>query len=504
NLDAGAGPQFVRQPRSQIALAGNSLVLAAQAASLEPLQYQWQFDGADLPGATNAALALTNLNLAQAGDYAVRVSNAAGSATSIVSRVVVVQAPRRSLVVTEGQPVSLDAVVAGAAAPTYRWRWNSQEISGATNATLTLAGVTAAQVGATVESPNSFQWSLDGQSLAGQTNSFLVLSSVAGSQAGTYWVTISNPFGTISRPVHLSVLTSDPAGQSVNVGAPVNFAATAEPASVRYQWQCNGADLPGQTGPNLALQRAVPAMAGAYQVLVSDGYSSLLSDVAGLSVASIAQPGAVEWAFPEGSSFWSTPAIGPDGTIYAGAASGHLYAFAASGDLQWQLDLHGGIYFTAYDGKLYCLDTTGAERWERVISSPIPYLLGNWLIGSPAIAPDGSVYVGSHDGRLYKFAGDAAPAPGGWPQFQRDARHSGSLAYAPARASQLLGPIQLHDGQISFDLTTTAQQYVDLFGSDDVQTWTWLTNFYDATGPVQVQLPLGPGENWHFYRAAVP
>ena len=47
-----------------------------------PLSYRWQFNGTSLPGATNASLLLSNTQVANAGNYAVVVTNNAGSVTS--------------------------------------------------------------------------------------------------------------------------------------------------------------------------------------------------------------------------------------------------------------------------------------------------------------------------------------------------------------------------------------------------------------------------------------
>jgi len=42
------------------------------------LNYQWQFNGADIPGAQGAVLGLTNIVPPQAGNYTARVRNSAG------------------------------------------------------------------------------------------------------------------------------------------------------------------------------------------------------------------------------------------------------------------------------------------------------------------------------------------------------------------------------------------------------------------------------------------
>src|SRR5262249_21801377 len=61
---------------------GGTVFLHATAVGARPLDYQWEFEGNDIVGATNDALALTNLLLSQAGAYSVVVSNAFGRATS--------------------------------------------------------------------------------------------------------------------------------------------------------------------------------------------------------------------------------------------------------------------------------------------------------------------------------------------------------------------------------------------------------------------------------------
>jgi hypothetical protein len=75
----GDPPSIAGQPVSQAALAGSSVVLRVAAAGTEPLAYQWKLNGADMPGATDSALALASV---QPGTYTVVVTNTYGSATS--------------------------------------------------------------------------------------------------------------------------------------------------------------------------------------------------------------------------------------------------------------------------------------------------------------------------------------------------------------------------------------------------------------------------------------
>jgi hypothetical protein len=54
-----------------------------------PLSYQWSFNGTNLVAATNSLLAITNVQLSDAGSYAVLVSNAFGVAYSSNSTLLV-------------------------------------------------------------------------------------------------------------------------------------------------------------------------------------------------------------------------------------------------------------------------------------------------------------------------------------------------------------------------------------------------------------------------------
>ncbi len=75
-------PAILLQPLSQDSVAGGSVAFSVSATGSAPLNFQWQFNGASIPGATTSALALTGLSSAQTGIYQVLVSNSSGSVTS--------------------------------------------------------------------------------------------------------------------------------------------------------------------------------------------------------------------------------------------------------------------------------------------------------------------------------------------------------------------------------------------------------------------------------------
>jgi uncharacterized repeat protein (TIGR01451 family) len=82
-------PAIVTQPSSQTATMGTNLSLQVTTTGTAPLTYQWAFDGTNLAGATADTLLLTNIQPAQAGTYAVVITNMAGSTTSTVASLTV-------------------------------------------------------------------------------------------------------------------------------------------------------------------------------------------------------------------------------------------------------------------------------------------------------------------------------------------------------------------------------------------------------------------------------
>ncbi|MBI5386145.1 MAG: immunoglobulin domain-containing protein [Verrucomicrobia bacterium] len=83
-LHAGA-PVITAQPVSQAVTLGSNAVLSVTAQGAEPTSYQWWFNAAPLPVATNASLAIEGASLVHAGSYFVVVTDSFGSATSQVA-----------------------------------------------------------------------------------------------------------------------------------------------------------------------------------------------------------------------------------------------------------------------------------------------------------------------------------------------------------------------------------------------------------------------------------
>ena len=163
-------PTIAVQPGSQAVLPGTDVTFQVSVAGADPLTYQWSFNGTNLPGAVDAVLTLTNVGLAQAGSYAVLVTNIYGTILSSTAVLTV-----------------LDPVILG--------QPQSQSL---------LAGATATfKVNAIGTLPPSFQWLKDGMPLAdggklsGTTTASLVLSNVQAGEMAAYSVVVSNAGGSV-------------------------------------------------------------------------------------------------------------------------------------------------------------------------------------------------------------------------------------------------------------------------------------------------------------------
>jgi len=76
-------PTLTSPPASTSSVVGESVELSVTASGDGPLTYQWQHNGVDIPGATEATLKVSGLTLGHDGTaYTVKVSNAAGAVIS--------------------------------------------------------------------------------------------------------------------------------------------------------------------------------------------------------------------------------------------------------------------------------------------------------------------------------------------------------------------------------------------------------------------------------------
>lgn len=117
----GSGaPTVELQPVDQTVAAGAPASFSIIASGTQPIGYQWLKNGNSISGATAATLALTSVSAADAGEYSVRVTNAAGSAVSVPARLIVTPSQALSnlsvrTTLASGQTLIVGAVVVGGA-----------------------------------------------------------------------------------------------------------------------------------------------------------------------------------------------------------------------------------------------------------------------------------------------------------------------------------------------------------------------------------------------------
>jgi hypothetical protein len=78
-------PRITSQPTNYYAPPGGTAAFSVGVSGSGPLVYEWYFDGAAIPDATNATLTVTNLGPPQIGSYFVVASNSLGTAQSVVA-----------------------------------------------------------------------------------------------------------------------------------------------------------------------------------------------------------------------------------------------------------------------------------------------------------------------------------------------------------------------------------------------------------------------------------
>jgi len=145
-------PAITQLTESVSVVEGESVELSVTAVGSEPLAYQWSKGGEALDEETNPTLALNSVVPSDAGDYMVAVSNSAGQVESDVITVTVIQ-PASIVSQPEGgraghgETVTLNVVAAGTEPISFQWYHGDELIEGATESTLVLADLQAADSG---------------------------------------------------------------------------------------------------------------------------------------------------------------------------------------------------------------------------------------------------------------------------------------------------------------------------------------------------------------------
>jgi hypothetical protein len=200
-----SAPTISTQPTSKtVPVGGTAQFIAAASGSPTPT-LQWFKGSSPISGATTTILTISGATSADAATYSLVAINSIGSATS--------------------NAVTL-TVTGGATAPTITTQPSASAVS--------VGSAASFMVVASGTSPFTYDWKKDGTSISGATNATYSIASAATRDAGSYTVVVSNSAGSVSstaasltvtatsttapRLSNLSVRTALTANQIVIVG----------------------------------------------------------------------------------------------------------------------------------------------------------------------------------------------------------------------------------------------------------------------------------------------
>jgi outer membrane protein assembly factor BamB len=85
----------------------------------------------------------------------------------------------------------------------------------------------------------------------------------------------------------------------------------------------------------------------------------------------------------------------------------------------------GTIYVGSYNQNIYALSPAGEVIWK--------YKTDKYVSSSATLAPGGTLYIGSDDNYLYALKYDAGGlARSSWPRFRGNLQNSGNVAFGGA------------------------------------------------------------------------
>jgi hypothetical protein len=183
-------PTLELQPSNQSVILGNSVTFSVSVSGSPPFHYQWQFNGNNLLSATNDVYVIQAAGTNNAGNYAVVITNAAGSTTSSNAFLTVIVPPTLEL-----QPSNQNVILG-----------NSVSFS----------------VAVSGSSPFHYQWQFNGNNLLNATNDVYVIQAAGTNNAGNYAVVITNVAGSATSSNALLTVTVPPTlGLQIWAGYPL-------------------------------------------------------------------------------------------------------------------------------------------------------------------------------------------------------------------------------------------------------------------------------------------
>ena len=208
---ASGPPTITSQPVSLTSAVGETATFTVGVTANPGASYQWKKNSVNIPNANSASYTISSVQLSDAGNYGVDVTNSFGTVTSAAAALVVnatSSPPVFSLqpvsqTVTAGATVVFAAAANGAPSPTYQWSRNGTAIATATNPTLVLTGasVIAGNYSVTVaNNSNSITSNVAKLTIVSTTNpghlsNLSVLTNLAATESSFTVATVIGPSG---------------------------------------------------------------------------------------------------------------------------------------------------------------------------------------------------------------------------------------------------------------------------------------------------------------------
>jgi hypothetical protein len=137
----------------------------------------------------------------------------------------------------------------------------------------------------------SYQWRFNGANISGATNTFFTRTNVQSGDAGSYTALATNLVGSVTSAVAIlavntsPIITTQPQSRTVNPGSNVLFTVVANGSPLpSYQWRFNATNIANATTSSLTVTNAQFTNAGSYAVIVSNSVNSITSSNAILAV----------------------------------------------------------------------------------------------------------------------------------------------------------------------------------------------------------------------------
>jgi hypothetical protein len=265
-------PIVAVQPQNTSGNFSSNVTFQVTAGGTPPFTYLWHkqgfgdlSDGGNIIGSHSNLLTITDITFPDSGDYYVTVSNNLGAVDSVNATLIVADPfiTQNPVPVTTNAGSAVQFHVAALGTPTI-----------------------------------SYQWFKDGNIIfdtanrTGTSTDTMSINSVGTSDQGNYSATATGPFSNaVSASASLTALTPAsvavaPRPRAVLAGVKASFSVVAGGSGpFTYQWRRNGGDLPGATTSTYTVTNAQLAVAGNYQVVISNSFSSITSGIAPLTVS---------------------------------------------------------------------------------------------------------------------------------------------------------------------------------------------------------------------------